>query len=98
MKINEVLVELSFHGRTCTKDCSGHMAGYAWAKQHPGAVPASHSNSFNNGAEVHADQVKANKITRPKVRNAQGKFAPNPQQRKPAQPKPTGPVAPIAPQ
>lgn len=100
MRINEVLTELSFHGRRCTKDCSGHSAGYAWAKQHPGAVAASHSASFNGGAEVHADQVKANKMVRPKVRNAQGKFAPNPQMRKPKQPaqtQPAGPTKPVAP-
>lgn len=97
MKINEVLAELSFHGRKCTKDCSGHSAGYAWAAQHPGAQGTSSSKSFNGGVEVRADQVAANKIVRPKVRNAQGKFAPNPQQRKPAQAKPTGPVAPIKP-
>ena len=95
MRINEVLTELSFQGRKCTKDCSGHIAGYSWAKQHPGAVPASHSASFNGGAEIHSDQVKANKMVRPKVRNAQGKFAPNPQQRRPAQ---TAPIKPIAPQ
>ena len=97
MKIKELLSELSFHGRKCTKDCSGHSAGYAWAAQHPNAVPHSASNSFNGGAEVRADQVKANKIVRPKVRNAQGKFAPNPVARKPAAAKPTGPVAPIKP-
>ncbi len=94
MKISEVLTELSFHGRKCTKDCSGHMAGYAWAKQHPNAVANSHSPSFNGGAEVHKDQVAAGKVTRPKVRTAQGKFAPNPP-KKPTTAKPTPPLPPV---
>jgi hypothetical protein len=24
----------SFHGMSCTKDCSGHIAGYQWAEKH----------------------------------------------------------------
>ena len=94
MKISEVLTELSFHGRKCTKDCSGHAAGYAWALQHPNAPANSRSPSFNGGVEVHKDQVAAGAIKRPKVRNAQGKFAPNPQQRKPAQTKSALPTPP----
>ena len=47
------LDELSFLGSTCTRDCSGHRAGYAWSKARAGAkVPMSRSPSFNNGAAL----------------------------------------------
>ena len=47
------LEELSFLGSPCTKDCSGHRAGYAWSQARAGAkVPNSWSPSFNNGAEL----------------------------------------------
>jgi hypothetical protein len=47
------LDELSFMGSQCTKDCSGHRAGYSWYKK-KGYEPASWSNSFNNGAAIAA--------------------------------------------
>ena len=47
------LDELSFLGSTCTRDCSGHRAGYAWSKVRAGAkIPQSRSPSFNNGAAL----------------------------------------------
>lgn len=47
------LDELDFMGMSqCTKDCSGHEAGYAWSKAHGGASAASWSPSFNKGAEI----------------------------------------------
>lgn len=47
------LEELSFLGSPCTKDCSGHRAGYYWSQARAGAkVPNSWSQSFNNGAEL----------------------------------------------
>jgi len=46
-KINE----LEFLGDPCTRDCSGHRAGYEWY-QHNQRNPASHSNSFNRGAAL----------------------------------------------
>lgn len=49
----EQLDELSFMGSQCTKDCSGHRAGYSWYKR-KGYEPASWSNSFNNGAAIAA--------------------------------------------
>ena len=53
MRIYELLNELTFFGSTCTKDCSGHIAGYNWAKRkHPTAVTASPSRSFNNGVGI----------------------------------------------
>lgn len=44
------LNELSFLGSQCTKDCSGHRAGYEWSKRKGGTDAASHSPSFNKGA------------------------------------------------
>ena len=47
------LDELSFLGSQCTKDCSGHRAGYAWSQKHGGMDSASWSPSFNKGAWLH---------------------------------------------
>jgi len=48
------LDELQFLGSQCTKDCSGHRAGYAWSQARAGAkVPNSWSPSFNKGAALH---------------------------------------------
>jgi len=54
--LKDELNELSFLGSPCTKDCSGHRAGYAWSKQRggqPGNSPF--SPSFNNGAQLYID-------------------------------------------
>ena len=49
----EQLDELTFMGISpCTKDCSGHRAGYNWSKKRGGVSTASQSNSFNRGAEI----------------------------------------------
>ena len=49
----EQLDELMFMGLSpCTKDCSGHRAGYKWSKARGGVSTASWSNSFNKGAEI----------------------------------------------
>ena len=48
------LDELSFMGSQCTKDCSGHRAGYSWSKARGGTHAASWSNSFNKGAAIAA--------------------------------------------
>lgn len=49
----EQLDELTFMGMSqCTKDCSGHEAGYNWSKQRGGISAASWSPSFNKGAEI----------------------------------------------
>ena len=45
------LDELTFLGSPCTRDCSGHRAGYRWYKQKRRA-PQSWSPSFNKGAEL----------------------------------------------
>lgn len=57
VKLNEVeqLEELSFMGMSqCTKDCSGHRAGYEWSKARGGQNTASWSDSFNRGAAIAA--------------------------------------------
>lgn len=52
----EILKELTFHGRPCTKDCSGHKAGYNWEKTKIKNVrQTTPSNSFNNGTEIAAN-------------------------------------------
>lgn len=44
--------ELNFLGSQCTKDCSGHRAGYEWSRRKGGQVPNSWSPSFNKGAAL----------------------------------------------
>jgi hypothetical protein len=46
------LNELTFRGSECTKDCSGHRAGYDWSQSNGGRVPNSWSPSFNKGAAL----------------------------------------------
>jgi len=46
------LDELSFLGSPCTKDCSGHRAGYRWSKDRGNIHAASWSDSFNRGAAL----------------------------------------------
>jgi len=46
------LDELTFKGSQCTKDCSGHQAGYEWSQRRGGRVPNSKSDSFNKGAAL----------------------------------------------
>jgi hypothetical protein len=50
-KNEEQLDELQFLGSECTKDCSGHRAGYEWYKR-KSRDPYSNSPSFNNGATL----------------------------------------------
>jgi hypothetical protein len=54
MRATEILKEgLQYKGYPCTKDCSGHMAGYAWAQQrnliNPADIPTDINNSFREG-------------------------------------------------
>lgn len=49
----EQLTELTFKGSQCTKDCSGHRAGYEWYKKKR-RNPNSWSQSFNNGSALAA--------------------------------------------
>jgi len=51
----EQLDELSFLGSPCTKDCSGHRAGYDWSARKGNIQGNSpYSPSFNNGANLRA--------------------------------------------
>ena len=54
-KKDEKLDELSFMGSPCTKDCSGHRAGYNWSRARGGRYAYGHSQSFNNGARIGKD-------------------------------------------
>jgi len=50
------LTELEFLGSPCTKDCSGHRAGYAWSQSRGGRVAQSpFSPSFNKGSQLQVD-------------------------------------------
>ena len=51
-KKSQPLDELTFLGSPCTKDCSGHRAGYNWSKARGGVTANSRSPSFNNGATL----------------------------------------------
>jgi pyrimidine deaminase RibD-like protein len=54
--LKDKLDELSFLGSPCTKDCSGHRAGYEWGRSHFGQVAQSPwSPSFNKGSQLYAD-------------------------------------------
>jgi pyrimidine deaminase RibD-like protein len=54
--LKDELTELSFLGSPCTKDCSGHRAGYAWSQSKGGRVAQSpFSPSFNNGSQLYVD-------------------------------------------
>jgi pyrimidine deaminase RibD-like protein len=54
--LKDELNELEFLGSPCTKDCSGHRAGYAWSQSKGGRVANSpFSPSFNNGSQLHVD-------------------------------------------
>jgi hypothetical protein len=48
-----------FHGYTCTEDCSGHEAGYAWAEEHDITDPdqcGGNSESFIEGCRAYAEE------------------------------------------
>lgn len=52
-ELQDPLNELTFKGSPCTKDCSGHRAGYEWSRRKGGVDAASWSRSFNNGAALY---------------------------------------------
>lgn len=62
MKILEIIQETSiFHGRPCTRDCSGHQAGYKWAEKNQVVDPAgcqAKSGSFSSGCEIAVNQKR----------------------------------------
>ena len=78
MLINELLTELTFGGSRCTKDCSGHKAGYRWALRKGKASSSSKSPSFDAGTKIGTAQLATGNLALPKVRDAKGKFYFNP--------------------
>ena len=77
MRVNELITELSFHGRKCTQDCSGHAAGYSWGMRHKGTGSCnSGSPSFSRGCEIANDQIKNNRIVKPRIRGDQERYIP----------------------
>lgn len=74
MKLNEISEQLTFFGSPCTKDCSGHRAGYEWQKTHS-HVPNAYHPSFNNGAAISRDHSSAGRNTiSTGVRDKSGRF------------------------
>ena len=54
--LKDELNELNFLGSPCTKDCSGHRAGYAWSQAKGGRVANSpFSPCFNTGSQLYVD-------------------------------------------
>jgi hypothetical protein len=78
MLINEILSELTFGGSRCTKDCSGHKAGYRWALRKGRISSGSQSPSFDAGTKIAAAQLKTGLVQAPKIRDPRGKFYPHP--------------------
>ena len=77
MKVYEIINELTFHGSRCTKDCSGHRAGWYWARKHNKSATQCNgsSQSFKNGCSIHATQQSQGKnLIGPSIRGDKGKF------------------------
>lgn len=75
MKIIEIISELTFHGRQCTKDCSGHKAGLSWENKHKtNHRSQTPSNSFNNGTEIAVDFRSQGKVAKSQIRGDKGRF------------------------
>ena len=65
MKVKELLSELTFMGHTCTKDCSGHEAGYNYGLKNKLTVPTNTpSKSFDSGTGIAAKQTKTKKTVK----------------------------------
>lgn len=78
MLIRDILTELTFAGSRCTKDCSGHKAGFRWAMRKGMSAAKSNSPSFNNGAAIAGQWQQQGTKTAPKIRDERGKFAVQP--------------------
>ena len=60
--LDKPLNELQFMGSQCTKDCSGHRAGYAWSKARGGRDANSpFSPSFNKGSAIGTAEIMKTK-------------------------------------
>ena len=54
----------TFRQANCTKDCSGHKAGYEWARKKGITLPeqcGGKSNSFTEGCKIWAKEYQAPK-------------------------------------
>lgn len=78
MLISEILNELTFGGSRCTKDCSGHKAGFSWALRKGKVSNSSKSPSFDAGTKIAAAQMQVGTTNNPKVRDTRGRFYFNP--------------------
>ncbi len=78
MLIKEILNELTFAGSRCTKDCSGHKAGYRLALRKGATGANSKSPSFNKGAAIAGNQMQSGLVRSPKIRDERGRFYINP--------------------
>lgn len=64
MRIAELLTELTFMGRTCTKDCSGHEAGYNYGLSKGLKAPTNTpSKSFDSGTDLAVNSIKSKKVS-----------------------------------
>lgn len=77
-EFKQTLNELTFGGSRCTKDCSGHKAGYRWALRKGASSANTPSPSFNSGVKIAGAQTATGQIVAPKIRNHTGRFAPHP--------------------
>jgi hypothetical protein len=59
MRSKEFIDEAKFMNSPCTKDCSGHKAGYEWSKRNNSASAATKSSSFNQGAFIAKNYKKS---------------------------------------
>lgn len=74
--LKDELNELSFRGSQCTKDCSGHRAGFDWSMKRGGQDGNSPwSPSFNKGAAIAKMDVMAKQ---PQKKPAPEQVQPNP--------------------
>jgi pyrimidine deaminase RibD-like protein len=77
--LDKPLNELQFMGSQCTKDCSGHRAGYAWSKARGGVDANSpYSPSFNKGASLGKQELQRPQPQQQTKQPAQPQQAPNP--------------------
>ncbi len=76
MRIKE-LIEATFQGEPCTRDCSGHDAGYRWAMKNADKNCGSRSPSFSAGCNVAKKQIANKTVKKPVVAKDQDSEQPN---------------------
>jgi len=63
MRFTEIIAELDFKGSACSVDCSGHEAGYNWARRNPGKPCTSKSPSFTKGCNIARREMQDQTVT-----------------------------------